>query len=265
MIKMTGECHHSTGFHWSTAMGLEGDLMRGFERKFISSAEQAVDPKIAGMQAAVRRAQRDNPFVVYEATGNDVVYAIFDIAKTENGVHLEKALGLAGALAGFSCAMVAGLQEESRPTKTTPNRVNRRMEHHFLSGKGSLFSVVKTKALSLGGTGDFDVKSLIARHKTAKTIGEAPAPQMPQGRYLEDTPLDLVVHHWHEILPLLTRYDEHYQGWSTSLSAACAQLIEMGISAMSADEALQIIMEYAAPTSRIGPSPTLQAKTIKAA
>jgi len=239
--------------------------MLGFDRKFISAAEQQADPEVQNMQAAVASAKKQNPFVVYEATGNDLVYAIFDAAKNDTGIHLEKALAIAGALAGFACAMTAGLQNEAARTSSKALSHQKRLEHILLGSSASLMTVLTKKTQALNCAANYDVHACLQRCATATSSELKYQPKMPKGRHFDGQPLGLVLEHWQMMLPLLNRYDEHFNGWPISWAAACAQLMEMGHEAIPANEALQIIMEYAVPMSLVGPSAAVSKPQTEAA
>ena len=239
--------------------------MLGFDRTSISAAEQEADPRVEGMREAVAKAKVNNPFVVFEATGNDLVYAIFDCAKNDDGVHLEKALGIAGALAGFACAMTAGLQDEMVLNTSSKMPRRKRIEHILRDSSSSLWNVLSKKADALGDGTDYDVASAMQRGFDAADAGTTFDPDMPEGHQLSETPLSLVMDHWYEMLPLLNRYDEHFNSWPVSWAAACAQLMEMGKDAIPPSAALQIMMEYAVPMTLIGPSHSVAKRETEAA
>ena len=230
--------------------------MLGFDHKHISATDQEASPALAQMKAAVENAKENNPFVVYEATGNDLVYAIFDIAKNDEGVHLEKALGIVGALAGYSCAMSAGLSAEQQEAPKDPLAHAKRIDQLVFGSNSSLYRVWQSKAVFLGETKTLDFQELVSRHTASIGTPEFGVPQLPVGRFLEEKPLTLLLEHWKDLVIILNRYDEHYAGWPISWAAAGAQLMEMGQSAIPAGEALKILLEYAVPMSRVGAADT---------
>jgi len=228
--------------------------MLGYDRKHISATDQEADSALMEMIAAVENAKENNPFVAYEATGNDLVYAIFDIAKNADGVHLEKALGIVGALAGYSCAIAAGLLSEKNANATEDASHRRLIDTLVYDGNTSLYRVWVSKAAVLGAPASFDLRELLQHTDAQLGTPGFGVPRLPNGRHMSETPLTFVLDHWSELFGILNRYDEHFAGWPLSLAAAGAQLMEMGISAMPAEEALQILMECAVPMSRVGPS-----------
>ena len=253
--------------------------MIGFDRKYISAADQERDGALLAMKEAVHKAKKNNSFVVYEATANDLVYAIFDIAKNDEGVHVEKALGIIGAMAGFSCAIVAALRhdglsdEQRRKGDYTPVQTHNGETLYFgdfinaplIDNDASFYRQIASRAAKLGANEPFDLDDLFAHH--ARLVG-APGfgqPRMPKGRVLDELPLDLVIQHWPDLLPILNRYDDEFVGWPISWGAAGAQLMEMSNDVLPAKEALQIMMECALPMSKIGPSHLDQAVPIRAA
>ncbi|SHG81151.1 hypothetical protein SAMN05444003_1039 [Cognatiyoonia sediminum] len=230
--------------------------MLGFDTKHISASDQDASPALAQMKAAVENAKENNPFVVYEATGHDLVYAIFDIAKNDEGVHLEKALGIVGALAGYSCAMSAGLTAEQQDAPKDPAAHAKRIDHLVFGSNSSLYRVWQSKAVFLGETKTLDFQELVSRHNAQIGTPEFGTAKLPQGRFVEEKPITLLLDHWKDMIGILNRYDEHYAGWPISWAAAGAQLMEMGQSAIPAGEALQILLEYAVPMSRVGAADT---------
>ena len=228
--------------------------MLGFDKKYISAKDQNLDPALLDMIAAVENAKENNPFIVYEATGNDLVYAIFDIAKNEEGVLLEKAFGIIGALAGYSCAMAGGLISEQSGFAQGSDEHRQKVDGFLFEGNASLYRVWMSKAAVLGAPVALDLKDMVSHH--AAKVGDADfgVPRLPAGRPMMDLPLQFVLDHWKDLISILNRYDEHFAGWSLSWAAAGAQLMEMAQSAMPADDALTIMMECAVPMSLLGPS-----------
>ena len=236
--------------------------MLGFDKKYISASDQDADPALLNMIAAVEDAKENNPFVVYEATGNDLIYAIFDIAKNDDGVHLEKALGIIGALAGYSCAMTAGLVTEQSGKLEAHGKL---IDTLLFEGNTSLYRVWVSKAAVLGSPATLDLTEMLAHHHAQEGTPGFGVPRLPAGRHLDELPLTFVLDHWAGLISILNRYDEHFAGWPLSWAAAGAQLMEMGLSAMPADEALQIMMECAVPISRLGPNGLDDLKSARAA
>lgn len=253
--------------------------MIGFDRKYISAADQERDGALLAMKTAVRKAKKNNSFVVHEATANDLVFAIFDIAKNDEGVHLEKAFGIVGSLAGFSCAIVAALRHDSSTDQEfgkrtySPVRTQNGETLYFgdfineplIEDKASFYRQIASRAATLGANKPFDLKDIFAHHAGLVGAPKYGKPRMPKGHILEQLPLDLVIEHWPDLLPILNRYDDAYAGWPISWGATGAQLMEMSKEVMPAQNALTIMMECALPMSKIGPSHLEQAAPIRAA
>lgn len=242
--------------------------MLGFDRKHISAAEQERDKALSAMKVAVKKARKTNSFVVYEATANDLVYAIFDIAKNETGVHLEKAFGIIGSLGGFSCAIVASLKSQNdenaefckKDYAPVSTRNGETMYFgDFINGPliendASFYRQIASRAALFGAKKPYNLNDVFAHHASQVGAPGFGRPRMPKGAKLDQMPIGYVVEHWPALLPILNRYEEDHQGWPISFGAAGAQLIEMAKDTMPPKDALQIMMECAVPMSKVSPT-----------
>jgi hypothetical protein len=254
-------------------------VMLGFDRKHISAADQERDVALVAMKGAVKKARRHNDFVVYEATANDLVYAIFDIAKNDEGVHLEKAFGIIGSLGGFACGIVAAHKnhdaEKSTMDRTSYKPVRTRngdtmyfgdyINGPLIEDEASFYRQIASRAALFGAKKPFDLNDVFAHHASQVGAPGFGRPRMPKGAKLDQMPIGYVVEFWSTLLPILDRYEDDYMGWPISFGAAGAQLIEMAKDTMPPKDALQIMMECAVPMSKISPSKLEYAMPFRAA
>ena len=157
------------------------------------------------------------------------------------------------------------LQDEMVMNTSSKMPRRKRIAHILHDSSSSLWNVLSKKADALGDGTDYDVSSAMQHGFDAADAGTTFDPDLPEGHQLSETPLSLVMDHWYEMLPLLNRYDEHFNSRPMSWAAACAQFMEMGKDAIPPSVALRNMMEYAVPMTLIGPSHSVAKRETEAA
>lgn len=244
--------------------------MFGWFKKKASEVAPKGNPAIAAMRATIDAQEAKTPQIRAMMTSKDITTNVLEMLKDEKGVRVENALGLLGALAGYSCSYdvlrkladgrlkaeapeVVLVSDKAGQTWLFGNAVNRPLvEGVDIAGqKVSVWALVAGAAQQLGTPSKLDVSALFARVAGAVGGAEFGAVNLPDAHRPTDMPQDYVQHLFPRILPLLDRYELPSDQYFLALGLSAQEVMGMAKAAIAPDLAAQIVMEYAVPASKI--------------
>ena len=252
--------------------------MFGFFKKKPEVAPKVIaSPAVTAMRAMIDAQDASNPQIRAIMTGKDITENVLEMLKDEKGVRVENALGLLGALAGFSCSYVVmrqladGSLEMKEPEIVIVklkdgsewlfgDAVNSRLvEGVEISGQNlSVWALIAGKVQQLGNPLTLDIKELFGR--VAEAIGKPKFghADLPDAHRPTDTPQDYVKYLFPKVLPLLDRYGLAPEQYFLALALSAQEVMQMAKGTIAPDLAAIILMEYAVPASKLTavPKPT---------
>ncbi len=206
----------------------------------------------------------------------DVTTKILELTCDSKGLHMEAAIGILGALAGFSTsyAMVTRLVEgalEAKPPEAVIARLKsgdyivfgefitrKLVEGEDIAGhRLSLLHVIYEKAEHLAKVEPLDTEDLFAR--VAKTIGTPVfgVPDMPESCPLDELPETYVTNLFPGFLPILEEYDLPVDHYHLAFGLSAQAVMQIGKDIVSPGLSAKLFMECAVPMSYLDPRPLM--------
>ncbi|MEO1501716.1 MAG: hypothetical protein AAFS08_14170 [Pseudomonadota bacterium] len=232
--------------------------------------ETTQNQAIEAMKASIATEEAQNPHIRAQITGKDIVANLMEVLEDEHGVRAEALLAILGSFAGFSIvyAMVGRLNDGSL-TATAPEVVSVAAKGggKFYSGnyinarlaedKISVFGLTAATAKNAGATEFLDLQELFQR--MAETLGKPDfgTPQLPPEHKIGDLPADIIRSAYPTYLAVLGRYDLPQDDYFVACAFAIQDVIHRAAGAIDPNLLTKIVMEYAAPASRLDPSTAL--------
>ncbi len=216
--------------------------------------------------------EKDDPLIRLRITGQDITAKILEMTQGSNGINMEDAMGILGALAGFSTSyammtkVVAGDLEAEAPEvviarlKSGGNVmfgdfINRKLiegEEH--AGETlSLLHVVYGKAKLMGDVDPWDADELFAR--VARSVGTAEfgipdiaAEHQPGGALQK-----FVTYLFPRFQPILEGYELPTDHYHLAFAISAQEVMEMGKDVLPPRISAKLFMECAVPMSCLDP------------
>lgn len=218
------------------------------------------------LRNAIEERKKIDPMVGIKLGSNEVLQRLLKAMNSERGVHIESLLGVLGSLAGFACHMA--VREElvdsgkckvneaftlvvSKDGKTyyygdAPNKP-------LAEDKYSVWGLMLGSLQHLGDTDVPDLQSIFS--DVARKVGgdQFGVPDLPVNHRPGDLPIAYVKAMWKVMCPIIDNFCDKPAERPVLLGLSIQKAMEMGKDAIKPSLAVKIVMEYAVPTSKIGP------------
>ncbi len=236
------------------------------KRRSVDPNSQRHDNMTAAVMAEIDRRKPSDPLIGAKIGAAEIVTRLTSAVKDERGVHIETMLGALGALAGFACAAsVVALSEKSgkaladMEVLTVTARDGSQylygdaINAPFLSDPYAVWGLVGGMAQHLGGHALPDAKELLAH--VAASIGSSTfgVPRLPANHQPGISPVKAV----HDLWPVFRQQREQFcdgpKQWPVLFGLAAQRVMEMGRQQIDPDLAARVVLECAAPMSKLDP------------
>jgi hypothetical protein len=234
------------------------------------------DEELNSIRREIDDKESDDPLIRLKITGQDITANLLEMTRDSKGVNMENAMGILGALAGFSTSyammtkVVAGKLDVEAPEVVIATLksgghvmfgdfINRKLieGEEFAGQTLSLLHVVYGKAQHLDTVDPLDVDELFAR--VARTVGtpEFGIPQMPASHMPGDSLKKFVTYLFPKFRPILERYDLPPDHYHLAFGMSAQEVMEMGKDVLSPGLSAKLFMECAVPMSSLDPGPIM--------
>jgi hypothetical protein len=222
---------------------------------------------IASMKALVAQHAHSDPHIHLKVTAQVLHKIILTPLNSEKGVHVDTALGVFGALAGFAAVHTAwrrvnaGTIAPSAANWTTVD-TNDGSRYYFgdaingplLMAQSSLGQLVFGKAAALGATMMPDVTEMV-RHVMSTVGGPSfGVPRFPPGHNMHGSPQETVRALWPRVLKIMAAFAKSEDEYVLMLTIAILEVMAMARGAIEPDIAAKIVLECAIPMSHVDPA-----------
>ena len=231
-----------------------------------------LQPATNGLEKALLRQieelSKTDPLIGAKIGGKEIFQRLLTGMKGERGVHIDSLLVALGALAGYACqaglraqAVGQGIAESSVfvIAATTDGKkffFGDHLNKPLIESQYSIWSLAGGAAQHAGCGTLVDIGELF-KH-VAGTVGKENfgKPRFPEGHDASDLPINYVRSLWPILLPIIQKFCPNPEHWSILLGFSIQEAIEQGKTAIDPCLALQLVMESAAPMSKIDLVPT---------
>jgi len=213
--------------------------------------------------AQIAERSKTDPLIGAKIGGKEIFQRILAGMKGVRGVHIESLLVALGALAGYACqaglraqAVAKGLPESSVFVVIATKDGKKfffgdHLNKPLIESQYSVWSLAGGAAQHAGCGTLVDIREL-SKH-VAETVGMESfgRPRFPEGHNAGDLPVNYVRSIWPAILPLIQKYCPNPEHWHILLGVSIQEAIEQGKKAIDPCMAFRLVMEAAAPMSKV--------------
>lgn len=227
-----------------------------------ASAQQSSPAEDALLRQIAERSKTD-PLIGAKIGSKEVTQRLLKAMKSERGVHIESLLCALGSLAGYSCQAAVRAQAQTRgmPESKALTRVETKDGQIYFFGdnlnkplaesKYSVWGISAGGAQGAGCSKLLDIKEIFQHTSTAVGTPSFGVPRVPESHKPQDLPINYVRVLWPRLKPIIEKFCPDPEHWPVLLSLSVQEAIEMGKSVLDPCIALQIVMESAAPMSKV--------------
>ena len=230
------------------------------------AANQNRSPAKQALLRAIAEKRAEDPLIGAKLGAREIVQWLLVAMKSEKGVHIESLLAVLGALAGYSCQ--ASVREQARLGGSSQESL---VVANGTDGKKYFFGDALNKPLAedqhsiWGLAADAAQKNgceqlpdlgAIFKH-TAESVGGVAfrIPRIPANHKPGDLPINYLTALWPKVRPTLEEFCAQPSEWPVLLGLSIQDAILKAKGVIDPRLALEIVMEYAVPMSKVDLSP----------
>ena len=224
---------------------------------------ESARPEDAAMRAAIKKQEKDDPFIGAKIGGKEILNSLLIGLKDEKGVHVESLFCALGSLAGYTCQANFRAQAISRgmdpDAPFTVVKAADGKKYYFgdtlnstlVEGKFSVWSLSAGAAQHAGAETLPDVNEIFEHSANALGSEQFGIPRYPNENKAGDIPINYVKTLWPVLLSIIERLEIKPMLWPLLCAFAIQDAFEMAKGAISPEHALAIVMESAIPMSKV--------------
>lgn len=232
------------------------------QREHSAQQNGASSPSVSAIVRAIEERRKEDPLIGAKIGAIEVYHHILALLKNEKGVHVESLLCALGAVAGYSCQASIRAQAEALEKPETSvfmiATAKDGRKYYFgdlLNGplaedKLSIWSLAAASAQENGRKISLDVAEIF-KH-SAESVGREDfgVPRVPESHRAGDIPVNYVKAVWPVVMPIARAFCKSPVEWPVLFGLAIQHAMKESKGVLSADTAIQIIMESAVPSSK---------------
>lgn len=224
-------------------------------------------PDTEALLRAIAEKRKEDPMIGIKVGSTEVRQRLFRALDNDDGVHIETALAILGALGGFACQMSVreGIAKGWRAAEANAFmavEATNGKKYYFgdaineplAEGQYSIWSFAAGAAQLMKSEELPDIDNIFEH--VAATIGTSDfgQPRYPEGHAAEGgSPVMWIRHYWPALMPIAAQFCEKPEEWPVLFGAAIQQAILMAEDVLEPVVAVSIVMETAVPMSKIDP------------
>jgi len=236
------------------------------ESQTTQALRQIVQPGMkASARAAIIQQKKQDPLIGLKIGGEEIAKTISHLITNDTGVRVECALGMIGALAGYSCHTWAMIEYQSSgsanakgaiiPIEDKAGRVyyyGNLPNQALIEDPYSVWSIVGGMAQSLSDKPLLDMDKM-AKETVASVGKNFGVPELPIEHMPSDLPINYVKVLWPLLEQKINQFCETARQRPMLLGFAAGEIIDGGKATICPMLAAEIVMKCAFPMSKIGP------------